>query len=621
MKNKIFIYLVICFALIHIGKLFGQNILLNSEIFSETEIQAIIIPEEKTFKIKEIPELQPLSPIEKVFNTKSKIKEFEEGLKSFYETFYESVNIKEKKENIKEKKIDIKLFQDIKKIGIIRQFGYDFFSVAPTTFAPVTEVPVGSDYILGPEDEIIINIWGLIEGNYKLQIDREGCIFIPKIGKISLFRKSFGEAKKEIEKAIRSQYKNFEISISIGKLKTIKVHVAGEVKYPGTYEVSSLSNLTNVLYVSGGPTKNGSLRKIKLLRNNETVCSLDFYRFLLYGDKNNDIRLQSGDIIFVEPIGDVVCVYGNCIKRPGIYEITENTKLEDIIEIAGGTFSFGIKPSIKITFPENGKLKEVFLEEKSFVLKGGESIEISTNILSRKEQKMVTVEGEVKNPGVYVIEDGERLSSLLQRVGGFTENAFLKGAIFKRKSVEESQRENLDIFIKFQEESIIRQIGSIQMGDEQSKFLMQQKEIITTLLTKLPLGRIRIKITPYDILKESKYDLILEDGDSLFIPQFPQSVICIGAVMSPGAIAFVRGEKLESYIKKCGGYSKYADRRSVFVIHADGIAESISTGYKEIQQGDVIIVPAKPLVSGWAFTKDIFQMFYQIALPVAAIIQ
>jgi len=602
----------------------------------------------------------------------------------------------------------------------LQRFGEDFFKIPSTTFAPVLNVPVGPNYILGPGDEIIIEIWGMIEGRKEYTIDREGGIYIPKIGRIYLWGLTFKEAEKLIKKKYKEYYKKFEINIVLGKLRTIKVFVVGEAKKPGDYEVSSLSTAFNVLYLSGGPTSTGSYRRIQLIRENKIIGEIDTYEFLLTGKKNCDYKLQSEDIIFIPLSGPQVSVSGE-VKRPRIYELKNEKKLSEVIKLAGGVKVNAYGGRIQVERVENYQ-KRIILDiknvtdlfeggkNKDIELKDGDLIRVYSvnpkiynkielaglfkypgtyewkpgmklsdfikkeNILpeayleygeiERKElpsgklniipfspQKIlegntkadtdllpldkivlrsklkktpsIEIKGEVKIPGKYSISKGEKLSSVLERAGGYTEEAFLKGAVFTRVSVRETQKKLMDELVKQQQQMILTQLSSFispspEKGvSEKTQVLKEMNRLISSISSKIPLGRVFIKLDEIDKLENSSYDLILKDGDTLYIPKPPMSVSIVGGVRNPGAIVYLPEKTVDYYIEKCGGFSENADVRNIYIIKADGTAVTKFARLKKVEQGDMVIVPEKIKLRGWALTKEIIDMFYKIAMPVA----
>ena len=177
----------------------------------------------------------------------------------------------------------------------LKQFGYDFFLMTPYAFTPPDKFPVGPDYVLGPGDEVKVTIWGKIDGRFNLVVDRDGMITLPKAAMISVAGLTFKEAKEVIQKEYSKYFSGFEMNVSLGALRTITVYVVGNVQWPGSYSISSLSTIVNALFAAGGPSKSGSMRDIQVKRNGEEVVHFDLYDLLLKGDKTNDIRLMPQD--------------------------------------------------------------------------------------------------------------------------------------------------------------------------------------------------------------------------------------------------------------------------------------------------------------------------------------
>jgi len=231
-----------------------------------------------------------------------------------------------------------KLFGGIApKLGIsgLSQFGYEIFAAPPADFEPVLTGALGPDYILGPEDNIILNLWGKINQRYDLTIDRDGKVNLPEIGVVYLWGKSLGQARELIKEKIEKNYTNVNFDMSVGKLRNINVFVLGEVENPGVYTLNSLSTVLHALYKAGGPSRDGSLRNIQLLRDKKIKARFDLYELLTEGDASGNERLQSDDTIFVPPIGRVAAISGN-VKKPAIYELKGDSSLADLIVIAGG---------------------------------------------------------------------------------------------------------------------------------------------------------------------------------------------------------------------------------------------------------------------------------------------
>lgn len=298
----------------------------------------------------------------------------------------------------------------------LRPFGYDLFAAQPTTFAPVTEIPVPSDYTMGPGDTVKIQLFGKENRNYELQINREGVLQIPELGPLSVAGMSFDNLKTYISKRVVEKYIGVESSVSLGELRSIRIFVLGESRTPGSYSVSSLSTITNALYVSGGVLETGSLRHIQLKRGGVVVAELDLYDLLLQGDTGKDMRLQAGDAVFIPPVGDTAAVKGK-VRRPAIYELKKERSVGQLITLAGGLLPEANPAATKITrvkLRQNTAVVDVDLstpESLQLPIKNGDIVNISG--VNELAEGFVGLYGEVARPGFYAWKEGMRLSDLI----------------------------------------------------------------------------------------------------------------------------------------------------------------------------------------------------------------
>jgi protein involved in polysaccharide export with SLBB domain len=229
-------------------------------------------------------------------------------------------------------------FQNFVHLGVGRDlplFGYNLFQDPVTTFAPVESVPVTADYVIGPGDEIYIRAWGQVDIDYRVTVDRDGRIYVPKVGSISVAGIKFANLDDRIRTAVRRVFKNFELTASLGQLRSIQIFVVGYAKRPGTYTVSSLSTLVNALFVSGGPSNRGSMRSIQLKRDGKVITEFDVYDLLLNGDTSKDARLLPGDVIFIPPVGARAAIAGS-VHAPAIYETRSGATVGELVSMAGG---------------------------------------------------------------------------------------------------------------------------------------------------------------------------------------------------------------------------------------------------------------------------------------------
>ena len=603
----------------------------------------------------------------------------------------------------------------------LRQFGYSLFASNVSTFAPVEDVPVGPDYVLGPGDNLAVNVWGAMDGALVQAVDRNGQIVLPSSGPVRVWGLTFSQAERLIREQLSRSYRGFQTSITMGRLRTIRVYVMGEVRQPGSFTLSSLSTVTNALFSGGGPLKLGSLRNIEIKRNHHTVGTLDLYDFLLRGDKTRDFRLESGDTIFIPPIGSIAAIAGE-VKRPAIYELKGPTRVNDLIEMAGGltpqsylkrvqvirakpnaerevvdldlttlqangdspvnielrngdlvkiyptdpriynTISlagvvkypgeYEFKQNMRLSqlIPRGSLLPEAYLDGVEVIrfredltsevlqldLKkawaGDQAQDITLRprdqITVRSEfqaHKSITLAGEVRLPGGYTVRSGERLSSVIKRAGGFTDKAFLKGAAFTRRSVQESERKSLNEFLRQQEENLLSEenSGFVPVSLEQTQARQfsqaQRREQLKVVASKVTLGRIVIHLDGLEKLTGSANDLILEDGDVLTVPQRPAAVLVMGTVRNPTAIIHQEGEDIQYYLNRAGGLTENAEPKGIYLLKADGSALTGFLRLRDVEVGDTILVPPRTQDKDWSWLKDIATIAGQAALGMAAL--
>jgi polysaccharide export outer membrane protein len=294
-------------------------------------------------------------------------------------------------------------------------FGHEFFEDVPTTFAPVDRVPVQADYVIGPGDQLLIRAWGKIDLDSRVYVDRTGQIYLPRVGAITVAGVRYDRLNSVIHSAIGRFFKDFDVNVNVGQLRSIQVFVLGYARRPGTYTVSSLSTLMNALFESGGPASNGSMRHVQLKRNNAVVTDLDLYDLILKGDKSRDANLQSGDVIYIPRVGAQVAVSGS-VHRSAIYELRQPDRLGDIVEDAGGLTSVaGTKRvSLERVRQHTERLFDEFALDSASLqreLSDGDIVRIYP--ISPRIGNAVTLRGNVAQPGRYLWHEGMRVSDLI----------------------------------------------------------------------------------------------------------------------------------------------------------------------------------------------------------------
>lgn len=313
-------------------------------------------------------------------------------------------------------------FQEFVASSVGRQlplYGHNLFDRVPTTFAPVDRIPVTDDYLVGPGDEILVRAWGQIDLDAKLVVDRGGEVFLPKVGALSVAGLKYDQLPEYFRTAIGRVFRNFDLTVSLGQLRSIQVFVVGEARRPGNYTISSLSTLVNALFVSGGPSGSGSMRRIQLRRNDRLVTEFDFYDLLLKGDKSKDARLLPGDVIYIPPAGPSIALAGS-VNTPAVYELREGTDLASAIEMAGGlaTTADGRKAVVERIENHNTRRVEEFPLDgpgMARALKDGDVVRILA--LSPRFENAVTLRGNVAHPGRLAWHQGMRLKDVIPNPG------------------------------------------------------------------------------------------------------------------------------------------------------------------------------------------------------------
>jgi protein involved in polysaccharide export with SLBB domain len=294
-------------------------------------------------------------------------------------------------------------------------FGRDLFRLVPSTFAPGDQIPVTPEYAIGPGDEILLRIWGPESFNGQLTVDRAGSIYIPKVGTVHVAGLRFDELKQQIQTEVGRVYRNFDLSVNLGRLRSVQVYVVGEARHPGAYTVSALSTVLNALFASGGPNVQGSLRHIQVRRTGQPVAEFDLYDLVLRGDKSKDIGLETGDTIFIPAVGPQVAVAGS-VRHPAIYELSSASTLEDVLELAGGLSptASGTQVSverIQADHTRNAMSVALNVSGKQMALRDGDVIFVSH--ISAGYEKTVSIRGNLANPGRFPWHEGMKLSEII----------------------------------------------------------------------------------------------------------------------------------------------------------------------------------------------------------------
>jgi len=294
-------------------------------------------------------------------------------------------------------------------------FGAGLFSRVPTTFAPVDRVPVTADYVIGPGDEILLRVWGQVNLDLTLPVDRAGAVYIPQVGSVTVAGLQFQQLPDYLRSQLGRVFRNFDLDVNMGQLRSIQIFVVGQARRPGTYTISSLSTLVDAVFASGGPSPHGSMRRIQLKRGSKIVVELDLYDLLLKGDKSNDVRLLPGDVVYIPPVGPQVAAAGS-LKNPAIYELKGETTVGDLIQMAGGLSAVADRQRATLERVKQHSSREVMelsLDTAGMNLPVADGDVLQVRTIVPRFENAVTLRGNVTNPGRFPWRPGMRLRDII----------------------------------------------------------------------------------------------------------------------------------------------------------------------------------------------------------------
>jgi polysaccharide export outer membrane protein len=321
-------------------------------------------------------------------------------------------------------------------VAALKPFGYDIFNqTTPSTFAPDAGIPVPSGYIVGPGDELDVQLYGNMNRVLKLTVSREGQVNLPDIGPIGVAGQTFTSVKAEIESRVQRQMIGVRASVSMADTRGLRVFVLGEARRPGTYTLSGLGTITSALYAAGGVKRIGSLRNVQLKRRGETVRRLDMYDLLIRGDSADDAHLQDGDVVFVPPVGTTVSVSGE-VRRPAIYELKAEATVADLVQLAGGLTPDADPSKAMLTGFDAARRRVVLAVEltpgpNSQALHNGDLLSVAR--LRPTLDSGILVQGYLYSPGTFAWRQGIRLSNVIRSVDELRPNADLHYLLIRRE--------------------------------------------------------------------------------------------------------------------------------------------------------------------------------------------
>jgi protein involved in polysaccharide export with SLBB domain len=530
----------------------------------------------------------------------------------------------------------------VRKLGYlgVRRFGQELITGKASYDTAESSGLVPADYIVGTDDELQISIWGSVDADLRVMVDRSGRISVPRVGTIMVAGVRFGDLTDVISRRVGQVFRNYQISVSLGQIRSVRIYLTGYVKRPGVYTVGGLSSVVNALMRSGGPAASGSLRSIELRRGKETVTRYDLYDLLLKGDRSADRVVQNGDVIHVGPIGAQVALVGS-VNRPAIFEMKPGEKVSDIVAMAGGFTAVADRSRLAIERLDDRsktRITQLSLPEDSAqapgsgdVLRAFSAVDATQPVA--RQNKRVRIEGEVLNPGEYVLPPGVTTRMALGLAGGLTPNAYVYGTEFTRESVRVAQQQSYDRALRDMETEFARASATQRAISADEAATFEQRSTATSrLIEKLrqvrPTGRIVLQVEPD---ATTVPDLPIEDGDRVYVPARPTTVSVFGSVFNSGAFLLEPGKTLGDFLNLAGGPTRGSDPGSTFVLRPNGSVLSqlqrssffgLVGGVTKVkaEPGDTVFVPEMMNKTTWTQDlKEWTQIMYQFGIGAAAL--
>ncbi len=500
-------------------------------------------------------------------------------------------------------------------------FGSELFTSNSLVFEPNLRIPAPIGYVLGPDDGLIISVFGYSEKKYNVVINESGEIYIPNVGPIYISGLSIEEASEKIKDRLASTiYKAIntgktKVQVTLGKIRSIRVTVIGEANKPGTFTVSSLTTLYNILYLCGGPSAMGSYRRIQVIRGNKVKTTADLYDFLVDGNQKDNILLQEGDVIRIPYYKNRVILSGN-VKRVGKFEMLDNETFGDLLKYCGGFTDDAYRGAITVVRVTNTERKIIDLNSdqySSFKIKGSDQYVIRK--LQEEFGNRIVISGAVLRPGPYELTPRLTLDSLIQKAGGLTRDAYTKRiSIFRSLqnkmptifsvSLDSLNKINKNFFLlkddsieihslfEFQDSNYVTIEGNVRNPGKISwRENMSLRDLLLTVggisesgdSSNIEISR-RIRnadigmanhtesqVFTLDLSSKNNEDVLLKPFDIVIVKKLPgysvqRTVLILGAVKSPGRYALINsGDKISDILKRAGGFRASADRNSITI--------------------------------------------------------
>ena len=475
--------------------------------------------------------------------------------------------------------------------GDLVLYGSDFFNTFQTSFMPINEPNPDSSYTLDIGDVLQIQLVGQNDYIEDFPVNSDGSVSLPDIGKINIAGLSLNNASQLIKSKVNAAFIGTEAFINLSQLRDVNILVTGNAQNPGIYTLTGNSNILHAISAAGGISKFGSLREINLIRSNNVIETLDVYDLLIEGKYNIKKRLRSGDVVFVQSRKNIITIDG-AVNRPAKYEALDGQNLISIIDYANGITRNADRENISLERILDGTLKTIPVRNetqfKSIEAEDGDLIYIR-----EIPYRQAKISGAVLKPGSYTMAAGETINDLIQKAGGYTENAYQFGAIYLNEDAKLINELSKDILYQEFLDNILALSQQNISGFDLTPIIKLTEEIKDTEVN----GRVVV-----DLLNENTIDRYnIKEGDELFIPERNNVVYVYGETSTEGAVMFSENKSVEYFVDKSGGFKKFADNESIYILHPNGesqlyrskrnIFESRPKSEITIYPGSIIFVP------------------------------
>jgi len=524
------------------------------------------------------------------------------------------------------KAIDQRFQTESESIGsnVLQIFGSQFFQSLQSSFMPINVPNLGSNYLVDVGDQFKLLLTGKTSDLLDLTVQRDGAILIPEFGKVNIAGKTLSSAEQIIKAFIDESSVGVTPFLTLSKIRDVQVLMLGGVESPGIYTVSGGSSILSVLNVAGGISKNGSYRDIELRRDGKTIQQIDLYDIFVYGNYSVNNTLRSGDTVFVNPKSFDIAVSGG-VNNPAIYESLGNETVAEIIEYSGG-FSeafFGFN-TVTVSQENIDSQNIIDLDVKdlsTYVLKPRDSIIVpsfKSNIIAAKQ---VTIEGMVHRPGTYFFNEGETLSDIIRRAGGYKDNAYVYGAALFRQDALEKEKLFAQLNYADTVNYIVSSIGKPNININNSALDLLAEELRSYNLS----GRVIADFYLENIESDPSKDIKLEDQDRIYIPSLQKVVYLFGDFKNASNLSYNPNYSAKDYIDNVGGLKKSAFNELV-VIDPDGKTHIYSSrllnsfNSVEIYPGSIIYAPRDiGKVSGVMYAATVSPILSSLAISLASL--